>query len=209
MPKLLIATNNPGKLAEFKEILADLPLTLTSPSQEGLDLDPEETGLTFAENAMLKARAFAQVSGLLVLADDSGLEVDALGGEPGVYSARYGATTKNDSAGRCQLLLQKLASTPWEQRTARFHCVIAVALAEQLVGTVDGMVEGFINYEPQGHNGFGYDPIFFVPELNCTLAEASSAEKHRLSHRGRAARAAIGLLEQLRNVTSHPLSNHR
>ena len=184
MTKLLIATNNPGKLREYQEILADLPFTLTWPKAEGLTLEPEETGQTFRENAIIKATAFARASGLLTLADDSGLEIDALHGEPGVYSARY------------RLVLEKLTGIPHEQRTARFRCVVAVAKAEQLIGTAEGAIEGAITDEPRGHNGFGYDPIFFVPEFNCTMAEMTSTQKHSISHRARAVRAAWPLLEQ-------------
>jgi XTP/dITP diphosphohydrolase len=198
MVKLLIATNNPGKWREYQEILTSLPLALTSPPNEGIKLDPEETGLTFAENAIIKAKAFARASGLLTLADDSGLEIDALDGEPGIYSARYGHTAKDDHIGRYQLVLDKLAAKnmQWTERTARFRCVVALATTERLVGTTQGTVEGFIAYEPKGDNGFGYDPIFFVPEFNHTLAEMTSAQKHSISHRARAAQAAIPLLEQ-------------
>ncbi len=197
--ELLIATNNLHKLEEFREIYADLPLTLISLAEAGIVLDPAETGVTFAENAILKARAFAAVTHLPVLADDSGLEVDALGGEPGVYSARYGNTAKNDYAGRYQLVLNQLAAknVPWSERTARFKCVIAIAMGNELIGTVEGAIEGFISYEPKGQNGFGYDPVFYVPELNQTLGQAPPEQKHRLSHRGRAARAAIPLIKQL------------
>lgn len=199
MLKLLIATNNQNKVKEFAEILADLPLEVTYLADEGITLDPEETGTTFAENAILKAEAFAQASGLLTLADDSGLEVDALGGEPGVYSARYGGTPKDDHVGRCHMVLDKLAAlnVPWPERTARFRCVIALATPERLIGTVEGTVEGIIDYELKGSNGFGYDPIFFVPELNQTLGEAPGAVKHQISHRGRAGRAAAEVIERL------------
>lgn len=199
MLKLLIATNNPNKAQEYQEILADLPVTVTYLADEGITLDPEETGATFAENAIIKAQAFAQASGLLTLADDSGLEVDALGGEPGVYSARYGGTAKDDHAGRNQLVLGKLATLniPWIERTGRFRCVIALATPERLISTVEGTVEGYIAYESKGSNGFGYDPIFFVPELNQTLGEAPSAVKHRISHRGRAGRAAAEVIERM------------
>ncbi|GIK36203.1 MAG: non-canonical purine NTP pyrophosphatase [Chloroflexota bacterium] len=199
MLKLLIATNNQNKVKEFAEILADLPLAVTYLADEGITLDPEETGVTFRENAILKAQAFAQTSGLLTLADDSGLEVDALGGEPGVYSARYGDTAKDDHIGRCHLVLDKLAAQniPWPERTARFRCVIALATPERLIETVEGTVEGLIDYELKGSNGFGYDPIFFVPELNQTLGQAPGAVKHQISHRGRAARAAAEVIERL------------
>lgn len=199
MCKVLIATNNPHKLAEYREILAGLPVQLTSPGEEGFELDPEETGQSFEENAVLKATAFAEASGLLTLADDSGLEIDALGGEPGIYSARYNNTAKDDHAGRCQVVLKKLAAqqTPWAERTARFRCVIALANREKVFGTVSGAVEGFIALEPKGSGGFGYDPIFFVPELNKNMAELSAKAKHNISHRGRAVRAALPLIKKI------------
>ena len=197
--QLLIATNNPHKLEEFQEIFAPLPITVTYPAAEGIELEPAEIGLTFDENAIIKALAFAAVTALPVLADDSGLEVDALGGEPGIYSARYGNTAKLDYVGRYRLVLDKLAAknVPWDERTARFRCVIALAQQGQLLGTVEGRVEGIIAYAPKGSGGFGYDPVFFIPEVNQTMAELDSAQKHRVSHRGRAARAAIPLIEQL------------
>ena len=205
MTRLLIATNNAHKLIEYQEIFADLPLTITSLANEGITLDPEETGVTFVENAILKARAFASASGLPTLADDSGLEIDALNGEPGVYSARYGNTAKDDHVARYQIVLNKLRDLPWLERTARFKCVIAVATPTDIIGTVEGTVEGIINYEPLGENGFGYDPVFFVPEFDETMAQMSAVKKHGISHRGRAARAAIPLIEQVL-AASGPLS---
>jgi XTP/dITP diphosphohydrolase len=198
MTRLLIATNNPDKLEEYQEILAPLSLALTHLSAEGITLEPEETGTTFQENAVIKATAFARASGLLTLADDSGLEVDALNGEPGVYSARYGNTAKDDHVGRCHLVLQQLAAknTPWPERTARFRCVIALADKQDLIGIADGTVEGYIDYSLKGTNGFGYDPIFFVPDFNQTLGQVSSSQKHSISHRGRAGRAATQILQQ-------------
>ena len=205
MVQLLIATNNAHKLIEYQEIFADLPITVTSLANEGITLDPEETGITFTENAILKAKAFAQASGLPTLADDSGLEIDALNGEPGVYSARYGDTAKDDHVGRYQIVLNKLKDVPWAERSARFKCVIAVATPTEVIGTVEGSVEGIINTEPHGEGGFGYDPVFFVPEFEQTMAQVSSAKKHSISHRGRAARAAIPLIEQVLN-SSGPLA---
>ncbi len=202
MLKLLIATNNAHKLEEYSEIFTDLPVTLTTLAEEGIALDPEETGTTFEQNAVIKARAFAEASGLPTLADDSGIEVDALAGEPGIYSARYGNTAKNDHKGRYQILLEKLAAVdvPWEERTARFKCVIAVIAPNgQLAGTAEGTSEGYISFEPKGEGGFGYDPVFFSPELEANMAEVSSERKHLVSHRGRAARAAIPLIEQIVN----------
>ncbi|HMQ56342.1 MAG TPA: RdgB/HAM1 family non-canonical purine NTP pyrophosphatase [Anaerolineae bacterium] len=199
MKTLLIATNNAHKLEEYREILADLPIFLVSLAEVGIDLDPEETGTTFTENAVLKAIAFAQSANLLTLADDSGLEVDALGGEPGVYSARYGDTAKDDHLGRYRLVLDRLAGIPWEQRTGRFKCVVALATSAGLIGTVEGAVEGYIALDPAGNGGFGYDPIFFYPPWGQTLAQISSAQKHSISHRGQAARAAIPLIQHFLN----------
>ncbi len=195
--KLLIATNNPHKIEEFREIFAELPLELTFPRDEGLDFEPEETGATFAENAIIKATAFAQVSGLLTIADDSGLEVDALGGEPGIFSARYGGTPKDAHRQRYELVLEKLRDVPDEKRTARFRCALAIVLPQMVIDVVEGTVEGRITRAPAGEGGFGYDPIFWVAEYGKTLAQVSAAEKHRLSHRGRAARAAIPILQKL------------
>lgn len=196
MSKLLIATNNRHKIEEYQEIFADLPLTLITPAEAGITLDPAETGTTFADNAVIKAMAFARAGRFLTLADDSGLEVDALNGEPGVFSARYGDTAKDDHMARYQLLLGKLDGVPWEQRTARFRCVVALAAGGTVVGTAQGSVEGFIAHKPAGRGGFGYDPVFFVPEFNRTLAQLTAGQKHSISHRGRAARAAVPLIEQ-------------
>lgn len=202
VPKLLIASNNSHKVEEYQEILADLPVVITYPAAEGLVLDPAETGHTFEENAIIKALAFARASKLPTLADDSGLEVDALGGEPGVYSARYGHTAKDDHVGRYQLLLDKLAAQnlTLEARTARFRCVVAIARGDHLIGTAQGAVEGLIAYEPRGSGSFGYDPVFYVPEFKQTLAQVSSAKKHSISHRGRAGRAAIPLIKRLLEI---------
>ncbi|HIC93340.1 MAG TPA: non-canonical purine NTP pyrophosphatase, partial [Anaerolineae bacterium] len=158
MPKLLIATNNPGKLREYEELLAGLPLELTSPAREGLSLEVAETGESFAENARLKAVAYARASGLLTLADDSGLEVDALSGRPGVHSARYAGEGADDEE-RYRLLLEEMRGVPWEKRTARFRCVIAIATPEGEVRTAEGTCEGIIAFEPRGEHGFGYDPV--------------------------------------------------
>ncbi len=197
--KLLIATGNPHKIEEFAAIFAaaDLPFEITFPANEGLMLEPEETGSTFAENAIIKAQAFAEASGLLTIADDSGLEVDALGGEPGVYSARYGNTPKDAHQQRYELVLEKLRDVPDDRRTARFRCVLAIASPQQVIDVVAGTVEGVITHAPAGKNGFGYDPIFWVPEFGQTLAQVAADEKHRISHRGKAARAAVPILKTL------------
>jgi XTP/dITP diphosphohydrolase len=194
--KLLIGSNNHHKIGEFSQIFADLPVEITFLEKEGITLDPEETGRTFEENAILKAKAFAEVSGLVTLADDSGLEVDALNGEPGVYSARYGGKAKDDHAGRNRLVLAKLADLNLQDaaRTARFRCVIAIASPSGEVQLAEGAVEGVIAHQAMGDGGFGYDPIFYLPEFGKTLAQLPAETKNKISHRGRAARAAVPLL---------------
>ncbi len=181
----MVATRNRGKLREIAEILAGLPLTV-----RGLDEFPEapsvaETGSTFEENARLKALAAARATGRPALADDSGLEVDSLGGRPGVHSARYAGEGAGDEA-RCRKLLLELAEVDWEQRRARFVCVVAAARPTGILWTVEGVCCGYVNEEMQGRGGFGYDPIFFYPPLGRTFAELTSAEKNAVSHRGRA-----------------------
>jgi len=194
--KLLIATNNPGKLREYRELLAGLPVELTTPAQEGLHLEVNESGQSFVENALLKARAFARASGLPTLADDSGLEVDALGGAPGICSARYAGPGASD-ADRYRRLLRELEGVPWEQRTARFRCVIALVTPDGQVHTAEGVCEGVIAYEPRGEHGFGYDPVFYLPEYGCTLAQLPPEEKNRISHRGRAAQRIRPVIQTL------------
>jgi XTP/dITP diphosphohydrolase len=194
--KLLVATRNPGKVREYKQLLRDIPFEVTSLEQVGVMDEVEETGGSFEENACIKARTYADLSGLLTLADDSGLEVDALGGAPGVRSARYGGTGASDED-RVALLLENLKDVAWEDRTGRFRCVIAIACPSGEVKTVTGVVEGFIQYEPMGANGFGYDPIFYLPHLALTTAELSLEEKNSLSHRAQAARKAVVLLESV------------
>ena len=187
--KLLIATHNSGKLRELAEILGDAPFQLVSLSDVGIDTDVEETGLTFEANATLKAETYRDLSGLPTLADDSGLEVDALGGEPGVRSARYAGENATD-ADRIALLLRNLADTPADERTARFRCVIAIAAPGKRTRLFDGACEGLIVDDPRGDNGFGYDPVFLVVDEGLTMAELSSENKNALSHRAIAARKA-------------------
>ncbi|MGE5376851.1 MAG: RdgB/HAM1 family non-canonical purine NTP pyrophosphatase [Bacteroidota bacterium] len=214
MNQLLIATNNKGKIKELHDLLKDTAIQLVTPADIDLDLDVYEDGQTYAENASKKAIAFARASGLISLADDSGLEVDALGGAPGLYSARYGSTEgrKLSDAGRRQFLLQNLNDKPrpW---TARFHATIAVAIPEPLwsqaarrlqiqelapgLHTFEGYCPGQIIPEERGSGGFGYDPIFLLPELEKTMAELSMDEKNRLSHRARAVMNAKPVLEKL------------
>jgi XTP/dITP diphosphohydrolase len=195
MVKLLVATNNPGKVKEYEVLLRGLPLTLTYPAQEGIDIEVEETGSTFAENARLKAVAYARVSGLLTLADDSGLEVDALGGEPGTRSARFAGQGASDED-RYRLLLSKLEGVPWERRTARFRCVIAVATPRAEIRLAEGTCEGVIAFESRGEHGFGYDPVFYMVEHDQTMAELEPEVKNRISHRARAAEGALRILQE-------------
>lgn len=183
--KLLVATHNPGKVREFADMLTDLDVAWLSLDDIGLTTDVAETGVTFAENAILKAQAYAAETGYLTLADDSGLEVDALHGEPGVYTARYGGGGL-DHRGRYLLLLQNMTGVPWAERTARFRCVIALAGPAGLVSTAEGVCPGLIAETPAGDGGFGYDPVFFLPERGLTMAQVPSSIKHQISHRGRA-----------------------
>ena len=193
MRSLLLATTNQHKLEEYRAIFSDLPFKLLSLSDIHLDLDVEETGSTFAENAALKARTYAEASSLLTLADDSGLEIDALEGAPGIYSARF-AGRETSYAERFRIVLERLKGLPTEQRTARFRCAIALAEPSGLIRIVEGTIEGVIADSPRGEHGFGYDPIFLVPELGKTTAELPPEQKNFISHRGRAAQLASILL---------------
>src|SRR5512142_381605 len=194
--KLLIATHNRGKLREYGELLAGLPFELFTLDDVGIAEDVDETGTTFFENAKLKAEAYARQSGLLTLADDSGLEVDALGGEPGVYSKRYAGEGSSD-ADRINFLLLKMKDVPAEARHARFRCAVAIATPQGQLWETDGAVEGELLFVPRGTNGFGYDPIFFFPKLGLTMAELPMEEKNKISHRARAAERAKQILENV------------
>ena len=198
---LLVATGNPGKMREVSHILKGLPFRVLSLQDLGMSMTVEETGVTFAENAILKANAYCSSAGMLTMADDSGLVVDALDGRPGVLSARYGGEGLTDPQ-RVELLLRELEGVPWEKRTARFRCVIALAWPGGRVETVEGVVEGVIQYEPEGCNGFGYDPIFHLPERGCTAAQLSTSDKNCISHRGQAVRKAADLLMKTRTTAS-------
>ena len=187
--KLLIASKNKGKIREFSQLLAAWPVAFVS-LDEWPDLaEPEETGSTFVDNARLKAAYYARATGLISLADDSGLAVDALDGAPGVLSARY-AGGHGDDAANNSLVLAQLAAVPEHERTGRFICALAVALPSgEIVATTEGACEGIILRQTQGDGGFGYDPLFFVPQLAKTLAEATADEKNAVSHRGNALRS--------------------
>lgn len=183
--KIIAATKNKNKLREFGEILKGFEII--SQEDAGLDIDVEETGSSFEENSMLKARAIYEACKIPAIADDSGLVVDALGGEPGVYSARYGGEGLDDR-GRVELLLKNMKDVPQNERTARFVCAITLVDGDKVI-TARGECEGIIAYEPSGENGFGYDPVFFVEEYKKTLAEVTPEEKNAISHRGKALRA--------------------
>ena len=195
--KLLLATNNRAKVSEYQNLLGDLPYALVTLSEEGITTEVAEEGMSLEENARIKAKAYAGESGLLALADDSGLEVDALGGEPGPLSARYAGEGASDMD-RISYLLARLKGVPWEQRTARFRAVIAIAIPGGEVELCSGECPGFITFAPRGEHGFGYDPVFYLPELDKTMAELPMELKNQLSHRGKAARKAHEVLEGLR-----------
>ncbi len=180
--KIIAATKNKNKLREFGEILKGFEII--SQEEAGVDIDVEETGTTFEENSYLKAKAIYDITGITTIADDSGLCVDALGGEPGVYSARYGGEGYDDK-GRVGLLLKNMKDVPDDERTARFVCVITL-VGDEGVLTARGECEGRIDYEPKGENGFGYDPVFYVDRFEKTLAEVTPEEKNSISHRGKA-----------------------
>jgi XTP/dITP diphosphohydrolase len=186
MRALLLATTNRHKVSEYRALFSDLPFHLLSLQDIHLNLDVEETGTTFLENAELKALAYARASGLLSLSDDSGLEIDALGGAPGVYSARF-AGVDTPYPERFKIILQRLQDVPMEKRTARYRAVITIAEPDGYYRSVEGALEGVIAEAPRGENGFGYDPIFLVPELGKTTAELTPEQKNQISHRGRAA----------------------
>lgn len=194
--KLLIATHNREKLREYRELLGAREPKLVTLDDVGIARDVEETGATFLENARIKADAYAAMSGLPTLADDSGLEVDALGGDPGVYSKRYAGDAKTD-AERNEFLLDKLRNVPQEKRTARFRCVIVLNDARGNSWTTEGVCKGEIGFEPRGTNGFGYDPVFVVADRGLHLAELSSQEKNQISHRANALRTARPIIQQL------------
>jgi XTP/dITP diphosphohydrolase len=203
---LLIATNNPGKRVEIAEILGDLPARLVLLNDFGARLDVPETGSTYAENAALKAEAFFEASkahvpgGILTLADDSGLEVDALGGEPGLYSARYAEQPGATDADRRAYLLRKLAALPGPAPAggypARFRCTVAVVGPGVGLRLFEGTVEGRVIGEERGMGGFGYDPVFFMPEYGATMAELGAAVKNQISHRARALQAALPVIKE-------------
>lgn len=193
--KIIFATGNEGKMKEIRSILADFGMEILSLKDAGIDIDIEENGTTFEENAIIKANAIKKITNCIVLADDSGLEVDYLDKAPGIYSARYMGedtpyTIKNNK------ILELLSDVPDEKRTARFVCAIAASFPNGKVVTTRGTIEGMIGHEIEGENGFGYDPIFYLPEYKCTSAQLSLDKKNELSHRGKALRAMKEILRK-------------
>ncbi|MBC8477419.1 MAG: XTP/dITP diphosphatase [Dehalococcoidia bacterium] len=195
-PKLLLGTNNQAKVREYRSLLPGYDYELVTLAEQGISIEVEETGESLEENARLKATVTARESRLLTLADDSGLEVDALGGEPGRLSARYAGENATDR-GRIEYLLQRLDGVTWGNRTARFRCVIALATPDGKVEFCSGECPGLITLEPRGEQGFGYDPIFYLPELDKTMAELPLEQKNKISHRGQAARKAAQVLRNM------------
>lgn len=195
MNRIIFATGNAGKMKEIREILSDVDAEIVSMREAGISVDIVEDGSTFEENAIIKAKAVAALTHDIVLADDSGLEVDYLDKEPGVYSARYmgentSYTIKN------QAILDRLFGVPKEKRTARFVCAIAAAMPDGNVLVTRETIEGYIGERPAGINGFGYDPIFYVDKFGCSTAELSEEQKNEISHRGKALRAMKNQLNQ-------------
>ena len=207
MPKLLLATRNLGKARELSVLLKGCPFRLVSLLDEGVDFDVQETGATLEENASLKAMTYGRASGLPCLADDSGLEVDALGGEPGVMSRRYGGLEEASDRERIDFLLEKLQNLDGRECSARFVSLIALAWPGDGVDLYRGECYGRIVPEPRGEEGFGYDPVFYVPELGKTMAQLSLEEKNRVSHRARAARKALDGLRARGRLPSHGVNS--
>ena len=193
--RLLLATTNLAKMREYSLLFRGVPLQLTTLAEESIEVEVSETGNTLEENARMKAAAYAVDDKFVVAADDSGLEVDALGGEPGPLSARFAGKNASDKD-KVALLLSRLAEVPWERRSAHFRCVIAIAATSHVLRIFEGECQGVIAFEPRGSQGFGYDPVFYLPELGKTMAELSIEEKNRVSHRGKAARKALRFLRK-------------
>lgn len=199
MKKIIFATGNKDKMREIREIMADVDVEIMSMKEAGISADICEDGTTFEENAMIKAREIAKFTDAIVLADDSGLEIDYLNKEPGVYSARYMGedtpyTIKN------QALIERLQGVEKEKRTARFVCAIAAVLPDKTEYVTRQTMEGYIGYEPEGENGFGYDPIFFLDEYGCSSAALSREQKNAISHRGKALRAMKEILKKNQKI---------
>lgn len=197
MNKIILASNNNGKIKEFREIFKDMDIELVPMKEAGIDVDIEENGETFEENSLIKARTVCKLSGCITIADDSGLEIDYLGGQPGVYSARFmGHDTSYDIKNKA--IIDKLKGVSGKDRSARFVAVIAVVFPDGRELVTRGTMEGIIGQEPLGENGFGYDPILFLPEYNKSSAELTPEEKNKISHRGKA-------LEKMKTVLAEAI----
>ena len=192
----IVATQNKDKISEIREILSDLPFDILSMEEAGFSQNIEETGTTFAENALIKARAVHQVTGGYVMADDSGLSIDALSGAPGIYSARFHGKDSSYQE-KIEALWELLKDVPLEERTAHFICAIAVVMPDGDSFVTEGKVDGIIYDKRLGNNGFGYDPVFYIPEKGLTTAQMTSGEKHSISHRGKALQAMLAKLEKM------------
>ena len=196
MPKLLLASSNPGKIKEYRLLLAGFDYQVTTLAECGVSKVATESGNSYEQNARSKAVTYAKLSQLVTLADDSGLEVDILNGEPGIHSARFGGKDATD-ADKVRALLARLDGIPWEERTARFKCVIAIATPKGQPELCHGECQGMIAFEAKGENGFGYDPIFYLPEVGKTMAELPLEIKNKISHRGQAGQKAWQVLKRL------------
>ena len=200
-PLLLVGTTSAGKIRELRELLADLPARVVFPSDVGLSLEVEEGETSFVANAILKARAYRRASGLMTIGEDSGFEVDALGGEPGVISARWGGT---DYGVKNRLIIDRLAGLPEDRRGCRYISVLAIATLDGRIFRRTGTCRGRVAHEPAGTGGFGYDPIFYVPQLGRTMAQLETSEKAEISHRGQAVQRALPLLRSLLAAAADP-----
>lgn len=196
MKKFIVATKNKGKIKEIEEILSGLPFEVISMEEAGITKDIEEHGSTFEENAHIKASEVFKLTGEIVMADDSGLEVDCLDGAPGIYSSRFAGENASDED-RNNKLLSMLEDVPFEKRRARFVCAIALILPDGKRFSIRESFEGYIGLKPEGTNGFGYDPLFYLPEYNMTAAQLQSQQKHEISHRGKALKKMVEILDDI------------
>jgi XTP/dITP diphosphohydrolase len=201
MPKLLLASANPGKVKEYRFLLANLGYQITTLAEQGISRIAIESGNSYEQNAQMKATTYAKLSQLISLTDDSGLEVDVLGGEPGIHSARFAGRDATD-LDRIRALLARLNGVPWERRTAQFKCVIAIAKPKDELELCSGECHGIIALEPRGNNGFGYDPVFYLPEIGKTMAELPLAMKNQISHRAQASQKAQQVLKRFIDYNS-------
>lgn len=202
MPKLLLASANQGKVKEYRFLLGNLGYQITTLAEQGISKVAIESGNSYEQNAQMKATTYANLSQLISLTDDSGLEVDVLNGEPGIHSARFAGRDATDT-GRVTALLARLDGVPWERRTAHFTCVIAIATPKGEVELCSGECHGIIAFEPRGNSGFGYDPIFYLPKMDKTMAELPLEIKNQISHRAQASQKARQVLKRFIDYNSH------